>query len=122
MQNVCIFQIRRLSPSDSKLTSNLETEADEKDFDASLSHIITRLTLVSKCLSLYPLHAACHDIDKPVTARFPCACVITMLIDSGIDVNTKNSLGMLIKDYQMTVLLLYQKRSQIQDSFMNLRC
>ncbi|KAM3725436.1 Sex-determining protein [Dirofilaria immitis] len=88
-----ILLIRRLSPADSKFASNLETEADEKDFDTSLSHIVTRLTLVSKCLNLYPLHAACHDIDKPVTARFPCACVITMLIDSGIDVNTKNSFG-----------------------------
>ncbi|EFO20401.1 sex-determining protein fem-1 [Loa loa] len=89
-----ILLIRRLSPGESKLTSNLETEADEKEnFDTSLSYMVTRLTLVSKCLNLYPLHAACHDIDKPVTARFPCACVITMLIDSGIDVNTKNSLG-----------------------------
>ncbi|VDO34825.1 unnamed protein product [Onchocerca flexuosa] len=88
-----ILLIRRLSPADSKLTPNLETEADEKDFDTSLSHIVTRLAQVSKCLKLYPLHAACHDIDKPVTARFPCACVITMLIDSGINVNTKNPLG-----------------------------
>ncbi|EJW79763.1 hypothetical protein WUBG_09328 [Wuchereria bancrofti] len=86
-------KIRRLSHNDSKLTVNLETEADEKDFDIALSDIVTRLILVSKCLNLYPLHAACHDIDKPVTTRFPCACVITMLIDNGIDVNTKNSLG-----------------------------
>uniref|UniRef100_A0A1I8EFA2 Sex-determining protein fem-1 n=2 Tax=Wuchereria bancrofti TaxID=6293 RepID=A0A1I8EFA2_WUCBA len=88
-----ILLIRRLSHNDSKLTVNLETEADEKDFDIALSDIVTRLILVSKCLNLYPLHAACHDIDKPVTTRFPCACVITMLIDNGIDVNTKNSLG-----------------------------
>ncbi|KAL3982887.1 Ankyrin repeats (3 copies) family protein [Acanthocheilonema viteae] len=88
-----ILLIRRLSPADSKLTSTVETEADEENIDTSLSHIVTRLTLVSKSLNLYPLHAACHDIDKPVTARFPCACIITMLIDSGIDVNTKNSLG-----------------------------
>uniref|UniRef100_A0A915Q5P9 Sex-determining protein fem-1 n=1 Tax=Setaria digitata TaxID=48799 RepID=A0A915Q5P9_9BILA len=88
-----ILLIRRLSPVDGKLTSNLEAGANEKSFDASLLHIVARLTAVSKCLNLYPLHAACHDIDKPVTARFPCACVITMLIDNGIDVNTKNSSG-----------------------------
>lgn len=86
---------------DSKLTpdsSDSEVSIDD-DLELYLPHIVTRLTLVSKSLNLYPLHAACHDIDKPVTARFPCACVITMLIDSGIDVNTKNALGMLIKLY-----------------------
>lgn len=105
-----MFQIRRLTPADSKLTPNLGTETDEKDFDTSLSHIVTRLAQVSKCLKLYPLHAACHDIDKPVTARFPCACVITMLIDSGINVNTKNLLGMLIKAYQVTVFFILSEK------------
>lgn len=97
MHDVYVFQILRLSPVNSKLTSNSETEAHQKDFDSALCSIVARLTSVSKYLNLYPLHAACHDIDKPVTARFPCVCVIKLLIDNGIDVNTKNPSGRLIE-------------------------
>lgn len=104
LRNLYLFQVLRLSLVDSKLATDdsyrqqtdIETNVDE-DFDTSLSDIVTRLKRVSKCLNLYPLHAACHDIDKPITTRFPCACVITMLINSGINVNTKNSLGTLVK-------------------------
>lgn len=83
----------RLSPVDNKLTLNPEAEAQQKDLVNALSNIVVRLKSISKFLNLYPLHAACHDIDKPVTARFPCAYVIKLLIDNGIDVNTKNSSG-----------------------------
>lgn len=95
MLDLILLQIKRLSPSENKLAADVETGGNEKEFDPSLAHIVSRLAAVSKSLVLFPLHAACQDIDKPVTARFPCACVITLLIDCGIDVNTKDAVGML---------------------------
>lgn len=88
-----VYQVSRLRPIENK---GPEEDLMEEDglFATTLLETVCRLVKVCDQLSMYPLHAACQDTDKPVTARFPSSFVIGMLLRAGADVNSKDHNGM----------------------------
>ncbi|VDK44335.1 unnamed protein product [Anisakis simplex] len=90
-----ILLINRLQSIENKCCEDEEVidVKDSSSFASTLHQSICRLISVTNQSQMYPLHAACRDTDKPVTARFPSSFVISRLIRSGADVNLKDQNG-----------------------------